>query len=144
MRVVYRFFNDSCFYKIVLLKNKRKVTECSKNKINFIFEIVDNWKIYNVLRVFYKKLYFFVNELFYIRFANSITSISFITPLSNAKRTAVRTVWNPDIPAAPGFTWRRLRLASFIIFKIWLWPQINSFGGFSKMQFFMFASYLPG
>lgn len=44
--------------------------------------------------------------------ASSITSKSLNSPLSMAKRTNVRFLWNPYIPAAPGLMCRQCRVLS--------------------------------
>src|SRR5699024_955264 len=61
--------------------------------------------------------------------ANSITSSSLNVPSSTVNLTNVRTLWNPDIPAAPGLICSMPSVLSYFTFNIWECPLINSLGG---------------
>lgn len=45
------------------------------------------------------------------------------------KRTIVRTLWKPDIPAAPGLMCSMSNVLSYFTFNIWECPLMKSFGG---------------
>ena len=59
----------------------------------------------------------------------SITSKSLISVLSMENRSSVLTLWNPYIPAAPGFRQSALFLLSYMTLSMWECPQMNSLGG---------------
>ena len=70
-----------------------------------------------LLKIGYKFRKVFFNQANNYLF-NSITSRSEKFPLSMLKRTKVRTVWNPYIPAAPGFMCSNPSVWSYFTFRI--------------------------
>ena len=75
---------------------------------------------------------------------NSITSRSEKLPLSIRKRTKVRTVWKPYLPAAPGLMCSSPSLESYFTFRMCEWPLMNNRGGWVDKIFRTDGSYFPG
>ena len=80
----------------------------------------------------------------YIHPANSITSRSLNAPASTTKRTNVRTLWKPYLPAAPGLMWSIPNVLSYFTFKMCECPLMKSLGGRANKLPAIDGSYRPG